>query len=131
MTSRMGFVPYIMPGFGLAKKAADVYEAQPDVEGLILYKHGIFTFGASAREAYERMIEMVSLAEDAARRAGATRCSCRAACPNASPPYRDIAPILRGACSLEDRVDRGRLAAPHPRFPHRRRRSSISSTAPR
>ena len=63
----MGIVPYIMPGFALAKKAAEVFEANPRV-GPILHKHGIFTFGESAREAYERMIEMVSLAEARLRR---------------------------------------------------------------
>ena len=62
---RLGFVPYLMPGFGLAKKAAAVFEQNPQVEGLILDKHGIFTFGGDAREAYERMIEMVTLAEAA------------------------------------------------------------------
>ena len=61
---RMGFVRYIMPGFGLAKEAADVFDNNPKVEGLILDKHGIFTFGDDAREAYERMIEMVTLAEE-------------------------------------------------------------------
>ncbi len=65
---RMAVVPYIMPGFGLAKKAAEIYDAAPAVEGLILLKHGIFTFGASAREAYERMIEMVTLAEERLKR---------------------------------------------------------------
>ena len=55
---RLGFVPYRMPGFGLAKKAAEVFEKNPKVEGLILDKHGIFTFGDDAREAYERMIEI-------------------------------------------------------------------------
>ncbi len=59
----MGLVPYVIPGFGLAKLAAQIYEAKPDVEGLILHKHGIFTFGADAREAYERMIAHVSRAE--------------------------------------------------------------------
>ena len=34
--ARMGFVPYIMPGFGLAKAAAEVFDADPHVEGLIL-----------------------------------------------------------------------------------------------
>src|SRR6266436_5637914 len=57
---RMGLVPYIMPGFALAKKAAEIYETDPAVEGLILLKHGIFTFGETAREAYERMIAMVT-----------------------------------------------------------------------
>ena len=60
---RLGFVPYLMPGFGLAKKAAQVFEQNAQIEGLILDKHGIFTFGAEARECYERMIEFVTLAQ--------------------------------------------------------------------
>src|SRR5436190_987648 len=59
----VGVVPYIMPGFLLAKAAADAHEAAPDVEGLILLKHGVFSFGATAREAYERMIAIVAQAE--------------------------------------------------------------------
>src|SRR5579883_2820701 len=61
---RLGLVPYIMPGFQLAKKAAEVFEADPEVEGLVLLKHGIFTFAETAREAYERMITAVTLAEE-------------------------------------------------------------------
>ena len=61
---RLGLVPYIMPGFLLAKKAVEVFEADPAVEGLVLLKHGIFTFGDTAQEAYERMIDAVSLAEE-------------------------------------------------------------------
>jgi rhamnose utilization protein RhaD (predicted bifunctional aldolase and dehydrogenase)/NAD(P)-dependent dehydrogenase (short-subunit alcohol dehydrogenase family) len=103
---RMGMVPYIMPGFSLAKKAAEVYEANRDVEGLILHKHGIFTFGASAREAYERMIEMVSLAEERlARRRNSV--FLPRALPDRIAGYADIAPTLRGACSLEDPLREG------------------------
>src|SRR6266851_1461935 len=40
---RVGVVPYIMPGFLLAKKAAEVFEADPAVEGLVLIKHGVFS----------------------------------------------------------------------------------------
>ena len=61
---RLGFVPYVMPGFGLAKKAIEVFERDKPSDGLILSKHGIVTCGENAREAYERMIEMVTLAED-------------------------------------------------------------------
>src|SRR5450432_4236810 len=61
---RMGLVPYVMPGFALAKLAAQVYESAPAVEGLILHKHGIFTFGETAQTAYTRMIEMVTRAEE-------------------------------------------------------------------
>ena len=45
-----GFVPYIKPGFDLAKAAAEVYEQDTSVIGLILDKHGIFTFGDTARK---------------------------------------------------------------------------------
>ena len=62
--SRLALVPYIMPGFALAKKAAEIFEREPRAEGLILLKHGIFTLGGTAREAYERMVEMVTLAEE-------------------------------------------------------------------
>jgi len=61
---RMACVPYILPGFRLAKAAGAVFDAHPKVEGLMLGKHGLFTFGATARQSYERMIEFVTLAEN-------------------------------------------------------------------
>jgi rhamnose utilization protein RhaD (predicted bifunctional aldolase and dehydrogenase)/NAD(P)-dependent dehydrogenase (short-subunit alcohol dehydrogenase family) len=98
---RLGIVPYLMPGFALAKKSAEVFDTAPSVEGLILIKHGIFTFGASAREAYERMIEMVSLAEARLERARkAVFAAVRL--PQRSAPLAAIGPIVRGACSLKD-----------------------------
>jgi len=103
--SRMGFVPYIMPGFGLAKTSAEVFEEDTDVEGLILDKHGLFTFGDTAQEAYERMIEMVSLAEGRLRQ-GRKSVFKSAALPDAAPSLPEIAPILRGAASLpDDRIE--------------------------
>ena len=95
----MGIVPYIAPGFGLAKAAADVFEQNPKVEGLILHKHGIFTFGETAREAYERMIEMVSLAESRLRQ-GRPIVFRSGASVSKVAPAAEIAPILRGACAL-------------------------------
>ena len=59
----MGIVPYIMPGFQLAKKAAEVFEKNKKVKGLILLNHGIFTFADDAKESYVRMIKYISLAE--------------------------------------------------------------------
>ena len=59
----MGIVPYIMPGFQLAQKAAEVFEQNPKVKGLILLNHGIFTFADDAKESYELMIKYISLAE--------------------------------------------------------------------
>jgi rhamnose utilization protein RhaD (predicted bifunctional aldolase and dehydrogenase)/NAD(P)-dependent dehydrogenase (short-subunit alcohol dehydrogenase family) len=98
---RVGYVPYLMPGFGLAKAAAAVFDADPSVEGLILVKHGIFSFGADAREAYERMIGLVTLAEErlARQRKPAFSSAKLPACP---ARVMDVAPIIRGACSLPD-----------------------------
>ncbi|HZS65355.1 MAG TPA: bifunctional aldolase/short-chain dehydrogenase [Xanthobacteraceae bacterium] len=98
---RMAMVPYIMPGFGLAKKAAEVYEAAPQVEGLILHKHGIFTFGADAREAYERMIEMVTRAEDRLKK-NRKAVFATAQLPQRVAALSDVAPIVRGACAIKD-----------------------------
>lgn len=58
-------VPYVMPGFKLARVCADLVAAQltPETIGMVLLKHGIFSWGATAREAYERMITLVGLAE--------------------------------------------------------------------
>jgi rhamnose utilization protein RhaD (predicted bifunctional aldolase and dehydrogenase)/NAD(P)-dependent dehydrogenase (short-subunit alcohol dehydrogenase family) len=98
----MGFVPYVIPGFELAKLAAQVFDADPKVEGLILDKHGIFTFGADAREAYERMIAAVSRAE--ARLAkGRRNVFAARALPSNIASVTDIAPIIRGACAVPPR----------------------------
>src|SRR5580698_4245922 len=61
---RVAYVPYTIPGFALAKSVADVFDKNPDVEGLILPRHGIFTFSDDAKTAYERMIEFVTMAEE-------------------------------------------------------------------
>ena len=92
---RAALVPYIMPGFALAKKASEVARANPDVDGLILLKHGIFTFGDNAREAYDRMISLVSLAETRIAKATSAVFSV-AALPSAIAIIEEVAPILRG-----------------------------------
>ena len=98
---RAVIVPYIMPGFALAKKAAEVFEGADNVEGLILHKHGLFTFGASARESYERTIELVSLAEERLQR-NRKAVFVTAQLPQQLAALPDVAPILRGACSRKD-----------------------------
>jgi rhamnose utilization protein RhaD (predicted bifunctional aldolase and dehydrogenase)/NAD(P)-dependent dehydrogenase (short-subunit alcohol dehydrogenase family) len=98
---RLGLVPYIMPGFLLAKKAAEIFEEDEGVEGLVLLKHGVFTFGDTAREAYERMIDAVSLAEERLKQ-GRKNVFAPAALPPAPAKPEEIAPILRGACALSD-----------------------------
>jgi rhamnose utilization protein RhaD (predicted bifunctional aldolase and dehydrogenase)/NAD(P)-dependent dehydrogenase (short-subunit alcohol dehydrogenase family) len=103
---RMGFVRYIMPGFGLAKEAAEIFEKNPKVEGLILDKHGIFTFGDDARQAYERMVEMVTLAEERLAK-GRKAVFVSAQLPQRAASLAEVAPILRGAAAIEDDSNEG------------------------
>ena len=62
----MVVIPYVMPGFDLARVAARALRAasrSPNTIGMVLLKHGFFSFGDTARESYERMIDLVSRAE--------------------------------------------------------------------
>ena len=62
---RVLIIPYVMPGFILARTIKEL-TAGVDwqrYEGMVLMNHGIFSFADDARTAYERMIELVTLAE--------------------------------------------------------------------
>ncbi|MFZ1883319.1 MAG: class II aldolase/adducin family protein, partial [Rhodoplanes sp.] len=107
---RVDLVPYVRPGFGLAKAAAEVFERRPQVQGLILDKHGIFTFGDTAREAYERMIEMVSAAEARLRRGRKPIVAARL--PDRIASATEVMPIIRGACSAKDESAEGAFDRP-------------------
>jgi rhamnose utilization protein RhaD (predicted bifunctional aldolase and dehydrogenase)/NAD(P)-dependent dehydrogenase (short-subunit alcohol dehydrogenase family) len=103
---QMGLVDYVMPGFALAKKAAEAFEEDRTVEGLVLLKHGIFTFGDSAEEAYEGMIAAVSLAEERIARSR-KHVFTPARLPAAIAGVAEVAPILRGACAIADPTGSG------------------------
>jgi len=62
---RVMVIPYVMPGFDLARKVArQLSETDPyRLDGIILMNHGIFTMHDDARKSYELMIELVTLAE--------------------------------------------------------------------
>jgi rhamnulose-1-phosphate aldolase/alcohol dehydrogenase len=101
---RMAYVPYCIPGFALAKSVGEIYAKDPSVEGLILLRHGIFTFAEDARSAYELMIEMVTRAERAIEDGKKTRVQVRL--PELAS-VAEIAPHLRGACALSNDKDKG------------------------
>ena len=66
-------VPYIMPGFDLARAVARQFaaEATAATRGMILMNHGIFSFGECARDSYEEMIRLVDRAEQYLQQQGA------------------------------------------------------------
>ena len=93
---RAPVVPYVMPGFALAKLAAKTNAGSANSEGLVLLKHGIFSYGAGARESYERMISLVSLAE-AYIESARTQHFVVADLPFRAADVAKVAPVLRGA----------------------------------
>ena len=62
---QMLIVPYVMPGFILARTVYEMTRATNwrKFSGMILLNHGLFTFADDARESYQRHIEIVSAAE--------------------------------------------------------------------
>ena len=95
---RVAVVPYIMPGFFLARRVAAAYGGMPDCAGVIALKHGVFTLGESAKEAYGRMIALVSTAE-ARLRKGRRKVFARRAGSARIASVATVAPIVRGACA--------------------------------
>ncbi len=63
---RVVIIPYIMPGFDLAKLCRQQFALQKNEQtiGMVLLNHGIFSFADDARTSYQRMIELVTLAEE-------------------------------------------------------------------
>jgi rhamnose utilization protein RhaD (predicted bifunctional aldolase and dehydrogenase)/NAD(P)-dependent dehydrogenase (short-subunit alcohol dehydrogenase family) len=97
--TRLVYIPYVMPGFRLARLCAELFPQQstPSTIGMLLLHHGLFTYGDTARSAYERMIELVTEAEDYLARHGArvhslaapTKANASTA-PNSHEPSRAV-----------------------------------------
>jgi rhamnose utilization protein RhaD (predicted bifunctional aldolase and dehydrogenase)/NAD(P)-dependent dehydrogenase (short-subunit alcohol dehydrogenase family) len=96
---RVVVVPYVMPGFDLAAYCARVFREQagPRTIGMVLLSHGMFSFGADARESYERMVALVSLAEEYLAQQGAWAVRLPAARPVSVA--RETLAALRAAVS--------------------------------
>ena len=93
---RVVYLPWIFPGFPLSKAVADAVDANPDTEGVLLHRHGLFTFGETADEALDKHIELVGLA---VARYEDERNAVLAAGADADVCPRETLPRLRGAVS--------------------------------
>jgi len=61
---RLALVPYLMPGFALAKAACAIRDAHPRAEGLVLINHGHFTWGDDAKSSYLRLLDHTRAVDD-------------------------------------------------------------------
>jgi rhamnulose-1-phosphate aldolase/alcohol dehydrogenase len=100
---RVAIVPYVKPGFSLARLATAVFEKDPGTEGMVLVHHGLFTFGETAEQSYRRHIRLVRAAtEYLERRAGGAVRPASVDASLARARAARVAPLLRGALAERD-----------------------------
>ncbi len=97
---QIGWVPYTMPGFELAKRASEVFEKNPDCEGLVLERHGLFSFGDDARQSYERHVAIADAAERHILEQVEGRRILDARPVMAMREPAEVVPLLRGALAI-------------------------------
>ncbi len=99
------WIPYRRPGFRLSREVADSARSRPEARCVVLEKHGLITWGQTARESYDATIEINTRAEEYARERGRGRAVFGApARPSLSLSerrrvFRRLAPCLRGLLS--------------------------------
>ncbi|MBB4951977.1 rhamnose utilization protein RhaD (predicted bifunctional aldolase and dehydrogenase)/NAD(P)-dependent dehydrogenase (short-subunit alcohol dehydrogenase family) [Agrobacterium vitis] len=97
-------VPYVMPGFDLAKACDTAFTANPAGDGMILLKHGIFTWSEDPRESYEDMIAKIDKAERRIAQ-GRAKPFKSVALPKERAAVSDLAPIIRGAIAVGTAIE--------------------------
>jgi rhamnulose-1-phosphate aldolase/alcohol dehydrogenase len=98
------WIPYIRPGFTLARQVGEAVRSNPRLRLVVLAKHGLVVWGDSAEEAYRRTIEVINRAAEFvnARTAGEARFGGGLqAGPVPDGLLRAVLPALRGAVSSE------------------------------
>lgn len=89
---------YVSPGLRLARAAVEAFEASPNSRGMVWMRHGLVTWGETAREAYEATIDLVSRAEVYLERRATRRLHVSLSTTPAAAADRlvQVAPIVRG-----------------------------------
>ncbi|MEM1134967.1 MAG: bifunctional aldolase/short-chain dehydrogenase [Bacteroidota bacterium] len=106
----MGWVHWQRPGFDLGLQLAACLEENPDIRGIVLENHGLFTWGDTAYECYINSIEVIEKASAYLEKHVADKPVFGGTVVEAlTPDHRKaqvsaLAPILRGFCSSENRM---------------------------
>jgi rhamnulose-1-phosphate aldolase/alcohol dehydrogenase len=61
---RMAFVPYIRPGFTLSQQIGGMVRDNPQIECVVMGKHGLVTWGEDSKTCYDNTIRIIQEAED-------------------------------------------------------------------
>ena len=60
----MGWIGWQRPGFDLGLKLEEIAKSNPDLKGIILAGHGLFTWGDTSRDCYETTLAILQRAAD-------------------------------------------------------------------
>ncbi len=104
------WIPWLRPGFELAKQCGECVNGNPKIKAVLLGKHGLITWGATAKESYENTIAVIGDAQDFLFREmkgvkvfGGQKISAVPA-PDREGFAEGYLPIIRGAVSARKRV---------------------------
>ncbi|MGD0714366.1 MAG: bifunctional aldolase/short-chain dehydrogenase [Gaiellaceae bacterium] len=101
------WIPYLRPGFALSKLVAEAVAANPGAKLVLLAKHGLVTWGASAQESYAETLDAINRAatfvEERSEGRPAFGGTVRAAVPEEQRAalLAQVLPALRGAVSVD------------------------------
>ncbi len=104
----MGWVPWQRPGFDLGLQLEQCLEKNPNIRGIVLGSHGVFTWGDTSYESYINSLEVIEAAsayiEEHVGKKGPVfggQCITSLDPANRQAQAAKIAPVLRGLCSSE------------------------------
>jgi rhamnulose-1-phosphate aldolase/alcohol dehydrogenase len=100
------WIPYIRPGFTLAKQVGEAVRANPELRLVVLAKHGLVVWGDTAHEAYEQTVAVCNQAAELAngrsaqvQRFGGPAAASGPGAEARSATLAQILPAVRGAVS--------------------------------
>lgn len=101
------WIPYIKPGFTLAKKMDEIFRTNPEAKGAILENHGLITWGDDGKTSYELTIEMISRAEDYIAECAKKKAWSKPAVQTAAQDVKETflnkyLPVIRNAVSQKE-----------------------------
>ncbi len=107
----IGWVPWQRPGFDLGLKLKKYLDENPDIRGIMLGSHGLFTWGNTAYESYLNTLEVVEKCAEyiiqAQEKRGPAFGGAKISSQEKSLRLKfasSLAPLLRGLCSSQTRM---------------------------
>lgn len=107
----IGWVEWQRPGFDLGLKLEQCVTENPDLRGIMLGSHGLFTWGDTSYESYVNTLDVIEtcaqfLEENYGKKRAIFGGITRQSLPKESRQTQaaQLAPILRGLCSSQNRM---------------------------